>query len=100
MARSMDCFVASLLAMTIDRKSTRLNSSHQIISYAVFCLKKKKTSHNSKHKIISYVFFSLKKIASTFRQGIVGAAGPFVVDHSTLHSNYMHHSTSRDFTID
>src|SRR5258708_31192681 len=27
----------------LDRKSTRLNSSHQIISYAVFCLKKKKT---------------------------------------------------------
>src|SRR5258708_31637108 len=31
------------LAPDIDRKSTRLNSSHQIISYAVFCLKKKKT---------------------------------------------------------
>src|SRR5256885_11024121 len=28
----------------IDRKSTRLNSSHLVISYAVFCLKKKKTS--------------------------------------------------------
>src|SRR5258708_27374868 len=28
----------------IDRKSTRLNSSHQIISYAVFCLKTKRTS--------------------------------------------------------
>src|SRR5256885_9909936 len=28
-----------------DRKSTRLNSSHLVISYAVFCLKKKKTSH-------------------------------------------------------
>src|SRR5438552_14855967 len=28
---------------TRDRKSTRLNSSHQIISYAVFCLKKKTT---------------------------------------------------------
>src|SRR5436189_3609424 len=27
---------------TIDRKSTRLNSSHRCISYAVFCLKKKK----------------------------------------------------------
>src|SRR5215216_7203643 len=27
-----------------DRKSTRLNSSHQIISYAVFCLKKKKNT--------------------------------------------------------
>src|SRR5258708_28152729 len=29
-----------------DRKSTRLNSSHQIISYAVFCLKKKKKNNN------------------------------------------------------
>src|SRR5258708_23196089 len=29
-------------ARVADRKSTRLNSSHQIISYAVFCLKKKK----------------------------------------------------------
>src|SRR5258708_24801648 len=32
-----------LLSGASDRKSTRLNSSHQIISYAVFCLKKKKT---------------------------------------------------------
>src|SRR5574344_1508644 len=31
----------------IDRKSTRLNSSHQIISYAVFCLKKKSSSSGS-----------------------------------------------------
>src|SRR5207244_8615365 len=30
-------------AKAVDRKSTRLNSSHQIISYAVFCLKKKNT---------------------------------------------------------
>src|SRR5258708_30479042 len=30
-----------------DRKSTRLNSSHQIISYAVFCLKKKKIYPNA-----------------------------------------------------
>src|SRR5258708_7161452 len=29
-------------AVASDRKSTRLNSTHQIISYAVFCLKKKK----------------------------------------------------------
>src|SRR5258708_26129094 len=34
----------------VDRKSTRLNSSHQIISYAVFCLKKKK---KRKHKNIT-----------------------------------------------
>src|SRR5947208_9392904 len=32
----------NLRIMWLDRKSTRLNSSHQIISYAVFCLKKKK----------------------------------------------------------
>src|SRR5258708_17254951 len=32
-------------ARPLDRKSTRLNSSHQIISYAVFCLKKKKKRH-------------------------------------------------------
>src|SRR5690348_18420895 len=32
----------SLTAATEDRKSTRLNSSHPSISYAVFCLKKKK----------------------------------------------------------
>src|SRR2546422_6922804 len=31
-----------------DRKSTRLNSSHGYISYAVFCLKKKKRKHEAK----------------------------------------------------
>src|SRR5258708_28529642 len=35
--------VIAALGRTLDRKSTRLNSSHQIISYAVFCLKKKNT---------------------------------------------------------
>src|SRR5258708_27007160 len=36
----------------LDRKSTRLNSSHQIISYAVFCLKKKKKKlDTSRHMI-------------------------------------------------
>src|SRR5688572_31331855 len=32
-----------------DRKSTRLNSSHSQISYAVFCLKKKKKKKNNRH---------------------------------------------------
>src|SRR2546426_7564802 len=32
-----------------DRKSTRLNSSHLVISYAVFCLKKKKTQPTPEH---------------------------------------------------
>src|SRR5258708_15883647 len=35
------------LAERQDRKSTRLNSSHQIISYAVFCLKKKKHTYST-----------------------------------------------------
>src|SRR5438034_6533882 len=33
-----------------DRKSTRLNSSHTVISYAVFCLKKKKKQNTHKKK--------------------------------------------------
>src|SRR5436190_10961156 len=32
----------------VDRKSTRLNSSHTVISYAVFCLKKKKIDQDSR----------------------------------------------------
>src|SRR5258708_24053733 len=39
------CLTTSAISLfkARDRKSTRLNSSHQIISYAVFCLKKKTT---------------------------------------------------------
>src|SRR5260221_711879 len=36
----------------IDRKSTRLNSSHTVISYAVFCLKKKKNTDTPERKQI------------------------------------------------
>src|SRR5947208_13389376 len=39
---SRDLAVEAEIREAQDRKSTRLNSSHQIISYAVFCLKKKK----------------------------------------------------------
>src|SRR3712207_7197075 len=41
--------VPYLPVLILDRKSTRLNSSHANISYAVFCLKKKKTSINSNY---------------------------------------------------
>src|SRR2546429_3596395 len=41
----------------VDRKSTRLNSSHGYISYAVFCLKKKKTRYN-------IVIYSSKQIGN------------------------------------
>src|SRR3712207_8097140 len=36
-----------------DRKSTRLNSSHDNISYAVFCLKKKCIAHNDRYRLCS-----------------------------------------------
>src|SRR2546429_1256274 len=42
MAHSLKAKMLSWLASIRDRKSTRLNSSHGYISYAVFCLKKKK----------------------------------------------------------
>src|SRR5438034_3902847 len=40
--RSLGVELARGTALSQDRKSTRLNSSHTVISYAVFCLKKKK----------------------------------------------------------
>src|SRR5215216_7772691 len=45
---------ASSPTIVRDRKSTRLNSSHQIISYAVFCLKKKK-KFKKKYKYIDNI---------------------------------------------
>src|SRR5437879_8956247 len=41
---------ASAKITSRDRKSTRLNSSHRCISYAVFCLKKKKTKEGKQRK--------------------------------------------------
>src|SRR5256885_4675666 len=46
----------------VDRKSTRLNSSHLVISYAVFCLKKKKDSLHSLCLTRSYKSARLRRI--------------------------------------
>src|SRR5437588_7884152 len=43
---------ANRLMFDEDRKSTRLNSSHTVISYAVFCLKKKKTKKLNTNRTI------------------------------------------------
>src|SRR5690625_6477648 len=43
-------FAITFPLSTLDRKSTRLNSSHVAISYAVFCLKKKK-KNNTQYKL-------------------------------------------------
>src|SRR2546429_2931618 len=45
-----------------DRKSTRLNSSHGYISYAVFCLKKKKTIILTTHTTPNVYLFSLPNL--------------------------------------
>src|SRR5258708_12940521 len=49
----------------VDRKSTRLNSSHQIISYAVFCLKKKNTNTYSYTNTHHYTNTDPKSACST-----------------------------------
>src|SRR5256885_6053387 len=45
-----------------DRKSTRLNSSHLVISYAVFCLKKKKKNTHTRHILL----FDAKSVRRAF----------------------------------
>src|SRR5258707_9789878 len=47
---------------TVDRKSTRLNSSHANISYAVFCLKKKKRKYKERKDQIIYVKIVIRQI--------------------------------------
>src|SRR5256885_3677931 len=49
-----------------DRKSTRLNSSHLVISYAVFCLKKKKSIWEMRRKAVysaNYVYALMRRTA-------------------------------------
>src|SRR5438132_4521444 len=58
-----------LTAHALDRKSTRLNSSHTVISYAVFCLKKKKTKNRSNHRLPQQDFGPEKDRARTMGEG-------------------------------
>src|SRR2546426_5976133 len=48
------CSAAATCTAAADRKSTRLNSSHLVISYAVFCLKKKKMFPNMQLYVWSF----------------------------------------------
>src|SRR5688572_32086466 len=60
-AHESDRIVGVLPMVRLDRKSTRLNSSHSQISYAVFCLKKKK----KKKKTINYNNTIMRKTPQT-----------------------------------
>src|SRR5699024_11695907 len=51
--------IGMLLGSLRDRKSTRLNSSHVSISYAVFCLKKKNTYRDICHLLLYNQHFSI-----------------------------------------
>src|SRR3989337_1997793 len=66
----------------LDRKSTRLNSSHGSISYAAVSLDRKSTRLNSSHGSISYAVFCLKKKQ---RQPATGCA-PAIDTHPTFGS--------------
>src|SRR3954462_7768937 len=61
----------NLVCRIIDRKSTRLNSSHTIISYAVFCLKKKNS------RVLRFQFSPRDAKVWTYRIGDAGQSGKF-----------------------
>src|SRR6202040_4182457 len=72
---------ASGLAVWGDRKSTRLNSSHPSISYAVFCLKKKRNSRPPR----TTIFVIPYSVSS--REGMQGNDGKFKPEHDDFFFN-------------
>src|SRR5256885_9731081 len=52
-----------------DRKSTRLNSSHLVISYAVFCLKKKKIKADASHCYYDVLSIAISLLFTICRHG-------------------------------
>src|SRR5256886_6388312 len=61
-----------------DRKSTRLNSSHSQISYAVFCLKQKKVQDAAK-AIFQRLVFGILDEANAFEHGCMSNRTPHIV---------------------
>src|SRR3989475_1793084 len=74
-----------------DRKSTRLNSSHSQISYAVFCLKKKKT-HTQTNVTTTYPDYCHNKISVTLSDAHVQHHSD--ATHCTPHTDPAGHSTN------
>src|SRR5258708_25091054 len=65
--------------MRQDRKSTRLNSSHQIISYAVFCLKKKSII-DQQGQLCAAMLLLITRAAVLRRPSFYAARGPLIDD--------------------
>src|SRR2546430_12287962 len=72
--------VDNAVVLDLDRKSTRLNSSHSQISYAVFCLKKKKKTHTH-----SYTIITIRK-HNSLNASICGVSTIFYQYLALLHS--------------
>src|SRR2546422_8057451 len=67
---------------TLDRKSTRLNSSHGYISYAVFCLKKKKKTTNTVHVTKSKAPSAQEETQNNTRQAKLQAQDTITEHHA------------------
>src|SRR5256885_3683218 len=79
---SRNCRRTSSMIAPADRKSTRLNSSHLVISYAVFCLKKKNNSHISIDVTFYYAVFGAAaddRLAANLRSLYFHASPPSVI---------------------
>src|SRR5690242_21288082 len=72
----------SKVAWSPDRKSTRLNSSHMSISYAVFCLKKKKMIYDETLELFTLIIILLNKSA---------CAKTFTTEPQHRHSDRCHY---------
>src|SRR3989454_7697553 len=81
-----------LPAFKLDRKSTRLNSSHLVISYAVFCLKKKKTEIQSTHTLISHPMLRMKQPRTTHPRETTVATDPSTI-RPDCRQHRWHHGT-------
>src|SRR3712207_8412921 len=77
---------------TEDRKSTRLNSSHANISYAVFCLKKKKNKITNTNLVINKLNFNMHK------SNVIQNLTHYIYFNITLYHSYIlvtHHIISQ-----
>src|SRR2546429_4362511 len=77
-----------------DRKSTRLNSSHGYISYAVFCLKKKKHRHHPHYLVtipeLTLLSYTADAIRTEHLTSITLTTPPFITRCIDIMTHYLH----------
>src|SRR3954465_6811839 len=75
----MPSSVTGVQTCALDRKSTRLNSSHTIISYAAFCLKKHMTRPQARRGARGAIVALAVALGATATGGAQQAKGPLIV---------------------